>query len=357
MREHFGRRRMSDIQASDIAKYASIKQSEGFKGWTIKGQMTALSSVFSYSARHLGLVGSNPVSLLDHVERPSSEDESEKRILTGDELARLLSAVEPDYRSLFSLAAETGARLSEVLGLVWSEVDLENQTITLMSQLGRDRKRHPLKTKRSRRVLEVTPSLISTLRKLKLASQKSGPQDFVFLSRKGTPHDHRNIGGRVLSRAVKRAGLEAVERDGEVIVPAPSFHDLRHTHASALIAQNWDIAEISARLGHSSVATTLRIYAHQWDEANRSDERRSRLASLYGSPMEDLMERTDGDSGGTRGDERRAQHSASRGSRAHAGIAGDRLAIFHMREVAGSSPAVPTKALQIGVSLSFCVRE
>jgi hypothetical protein len=86
------------------------------------------------------------------------------------------------------------------------------KTITFTHQLGRDGKRHPLKTKRSRRTLEVTPSIIATLRKTKLAIPKSGEHDFVFLSRAGTAHDQRNIGGRVLSRAVKRAGLEAVTR-------------------------------------------------------------------------------------------------------------------------------------------------
>lgn len=136
LREHFANRRMTDVSPSDVAKYVSIKQAEGLKGWTIKGQMTVLSSIFSYAARHLGLVGVNPVSLLDSVERPNSDDESEKRILSPDELGRLLPAVEPGYRPLFSLAAETGARLSEILGLIWQEIDFEGQTILLTHQLG-----------------------------------------------------------------------------------------------------------------------------------------------------------------------------------------------------------------------------
>ena len=74
----------------------------------------------------------------------------------------------------------------------------------------------------------------------------------------GTPHDQRNIGGRVMARAVERAGLEAVQRDGRTVEPAPTFHSLRHSHGSALIAAGWDIEEISARLGHSNVATTQR---------------------------------------------------------------------------------------------------
>lgn len=281
--EHFGRARMSDITPKQVADYVSSQQDAGLKGWTIKGHLTVLSSVYRYSARHLGLVGTNPVSLLDRVERPSSDDEKPKRILTGDELARLLDALEDDWRPLFSVAAETGARLAEVLGLTWQDIDLESQTIAITHQLDRQGQRVPLKTKRSRRVLEVTASLVSMLRRIKLASTRSGQHDLVFLTKLGTPHDHRNVGGRVLSRAVKRAGLEAFERHGEVVSPAPTTHSLRHSHASALIASGWDIAEVSARLGHSSIATTQRIYVHQFDAAKRSDERRSRLTAIYGS--------------------------------------------------------------------------
>lgn len=87
----------------------------------------------------------------------------------------------------------------------------------------------------------------------------------------------------MLARAVKRAGLEVVEdRHGAVVLPAPTFHDLRHSHASALIAQGWDIEEVSARLGHANVGTTQRIYVHAFDAARRSDDRRTRLADLYG---------------------------------------------------------------------------
>jgi hypothetical protein len=153
-------------------------------------------------------------------------------------------------------------------------------------QLDRHVERRPLKTKRSRRTLEVTPRLISTLRALKLVTPYSGSHDLVFTTRTGSGHDHRNIGGRVLRRAVTRAGLEPVERDGIVIQPGPTFHSLRHSHASRLIAAGWDIEEVSARLGHSNVATTQREYVHEFDAARRSDERRNRLAALYGAPVE-----------------------------------------------------------------------
>ena len=57
-------------------------------------------------------------------------------------------------------------------------------------------------------------------------------------------------------------------------------------HASALIAQGWDIDSVSARLGHANITTTQRIYSHAYDADNRSDEPRAKLAALYGNPME-----------------------------------------------------------------------
>lgn len=202
-------------------------------------------------------------------------------MLTPDELRRLLDSVDERYRLIYELAAETGGRLAETLGLAWGEVDLDEQTVTFTHQLDRHGQRVPLKTKRSRRCVEVTPALVSKLRTAKLAADRTGPHELVFVTRNGTGHDHRNIGGRVLARAVKRAGLETVERDGQVVEHAPTFHNLRHSHGSALIAAGWDIEEVSARLGHSDVGTTQRAYVHAYDAARRSSGRRDRLAAMY----------------------------------------------------------------------------
>jgi integrase len=174
-----------------------------------------------------------------------------------------------------------GRSSRRVMRIVWSNVDFDAATLTFTHQLDRHGQRVALKTTRSRRCIEVTPALVAKLRKHKMASGRSGPHDLVFVSRGGTAHDHRNIAGRVLARAVKRAGLEAVMRDGEVIQHAPTFHNLRHSHGSALIASGWDIEEVSARLGHTNTATTQRAYIHAYDAARRSDQRRSRLTAMY----------------------------------------------------------------------------
>jgi integrase len=280
LNERFARARLVDIRPADVARFVVDQQTAGLKGWTIKGQLTVLNAVYRYASRHLGYVGTSPVALLDRFERPSGEDERPKRVLTAEELSRLLAAVDEPYRLIFELAAETGARLGEALGLVWGEIGLEARTVTFTHQLSSGQ-REALKTKRSRRCIGITPGLAAKLAAAKLAAWASGDHDYVFVTRTGTPHDHRNVGGRVLARAVTRAGLEAIEREGRVIAPAPTFHNLRHSHGSALIAAGWDIEEVSARLGHSNVGTTQRAYVHAYDAARRSEHRRERLATLY----------------------------------------------------------------------------
>lgn len=282
LRTHFVRTRLTAIRATHVAEYVKAKEAAGLKGWTIQGHLTVLSSVYQYATRHLGFAGSNPVSMLERIERPRvSEDERPKRILEEDELPRLIAAVDEPYRLAFEFAAETGSRLGEVLGILWREVDLDESTVTFTHQLDRHRRRVPLKTKRSRRSIDISPVLASKLRKAKIAAANSGPHDFVFVSRAGTPHDHRNIAGRVLARAVKRAGLQAADHANGGEHRAPTFHDLRHSHASKLINDGWDIATVSARLGHSEVATTMRVYIHEFERARRSADRRNRLAQLY----------------------------------------------------------------------------
>jgi integrase len=284
LRPRFGGRRLSDITPSDVAAFITSRQSEGAKGWTIKGELTVLSGIYQHASRHLRFVGGSPVAVLDRVERPSTEDQKPKRVLGSHELDRLLASVDEYHRLIFEFAAETGARLSEVLGIVWGEVDFDSGSVRFTHQLDRQGHRAPLKTRRSQRTIEITPHLTSKLRAARLAAAKSTDHDFVFVSRAGTPHDHRNIGGRVLARAIEKAGLGATERDGQILVPSPTFHNLRHSHGSALIASGWDIEEVSARLGHANVSTTARIYVHEYDVARRSQSRRDRLAAMYSEP-------------------------------------------------------------------------
>jgi integrase len=297
----FGRRRLDSIDTSDIARLVArmgtgsyrsevaqrtasrARGSEvesGYRAWTIRGTLTVCGRVFEYARGRMHWQGQNPVRDLQNGERPTS-DQRERRVLTRDELERLLAAADAHSLPVFAFAAGTGCRLGEVLGLKWRAIDLDAGTATISHQVDRHGGHVELKTKRSRRTIELPTELVAMLRGLKMAApaEHSGPDAYVFATRNGTPYQHRNISGRALSRAVKRAGLD---HDPEHL---PTMHSFRHSFASAWIASGGDVVELSAHLGHRDPSITMTTYSHEFEKAARSDARRTRLDGIFGNAL------------------------------------------------------------------------
>jgi integrase len=149
----------------------------------------------------------------------------------------------------------TGMRLQELLNLRWSDVDLPARTITVSVSKGR--------TAGSGRVLPLEPMLAVKLTKHRAEQNaqalRLGPDwqdgDFVFASQIGTAINPPNIRNRILKPLVKALGL-----------PAVTPHGLRHWYGSYLISLGVPITTVSALMGHSNPATTMRIYAHELRE-------------------------------------------------------------------------------------------
>jgi len=192
-------------------------------------------------------------------------------ILTPEQIAAVLRNAEPRYRDLLAVFAGTGARTGEVLGLTWADLDLAGRTARFAWQADRHGARVPLKTRNARRTLDLPGSLVTALSARKLAAEDTTPRALVFPSRVGTVLDHHRPGA-ALAVACKAAG-----------VPVVSPHALRHAHASALLAAGVDLAAVSRRLGHGSVAVTAEVYAHLLEDEGRRQGRRDKLDGLYGA--------------------------------------------------------------------------
>jgi len=201
LRAGFGLTRLADIGPTEVARYGSQRDA---KGWTVKGKMTVLSGVFTSAGRHLGFPRQNSVTLLDHVERPSSADEKPNRILAGDGLRACSPPSSPSTAS----SSRRPPRRAHGWPRRWASFAARSistrrpspsaTSLTAMAPASRGRPSDPA---HHRGHTVAHPKL----REHKLAS---GPHDLVFVTRVGTPHDHRNVGGRVMARAVKRAGLK-----------------------------------------------------------------------------------------------------------------------------------------------------
>jgi len=260
---YFGRRRLDQITAEDIASFITQMKRKKLKGWTISSALRPLSIILAQAARK-GRIPVNPMLQLERGERPSHDDQRAKRILTLEEMRALIAHADSEpYRCLLELMLTSGLRIGEALGLTVADLDPTHALVRVEYQLGRDGNRTLLKTQESRRAIDIPPPLMRRL--LALVTERGArfnPHAFVFATRTGTG----------LERKVARAALDRAVKAAKLAAPKPTLHDLRHSHASMLFALDHNLVAIQRRLGHRKPDTTLRVYAHEWrqNEAQRS---------------------------------------------------------------------------------------
>jgi integrase len=186
----------------------------------------------------------------------------EARTWTPDELRTFLAEMrEHHHRALFRLAAMTGLRRGELCGLRWADVDLDagrlvvRRTITTVNH---EPLEGAVKTARSRRGVELDAATVAGLRAHRarqlqerlLVGAGYRDRDLVFARPDGEPWNPDSV-GRAFARAIKRTTL-----------PRIRLHDLRHTHATHLLAAGVNMKIVSERLGHATVGFTLDVYGH-----------------------------------------------------------------------------------------------
>jgi integrase len=205
-----------------------------------------------------GLLVRNPAQ---HAAPPTPR-RGELRTWTADELRRFLDSLQDDRLcAAWRLAALTGMRRGEVLGLRWTDLDLDGgwlsvrQTLIVVDN-------HPQlsqpKTARGERRVALDPGTVASLRVHRKAQAAerlaAGPawthSDLVFSHQDGAPL-HPEYVRRLFDRHLQQAGL-----------PRIRFHDLRHTHATLALQAGVHPKVVSERLGHATVALTLDVYSH-----------------------------------------------------------------------------------------------
>lgn len=198
--------------------------------------------------------------------RKSYDDEQTKILLENLEL---LSSEDIKYKVAIILTVFTGVRLGELMGLEWQDVDFKNGIISInrssqyLTDMGVFTK--VPKTESSIREIAIHEFIIFLLEEYKLwyEEQKSiygelwTNSDKLFVQADGKPMHPSTI------------SKWFVKYVGQIGLPVINFHGLRHTNASLLVAQNIDIAAISARLCHAQISTTLDFYVHPLLSHNR----------------------------------------------------------------------------------------
>ncbi len=283
---YFGHFYINKIRPTDIMKFYDLlekdtqlvrkKDNNGAKtkkplsGKTILEHHRLLRAML-HKAVYWQLIVANPAERVQapkarKPKRKSYDDEQTKILLENLEK---LSIEETKYKVAIILTVFTGVRLGELMGLEWQDVDFKNGIISInrssqyLSDMGVFTKTP--KTESSIREIAIPEFIISLLEEYKLwyEDQKSiygelwTNSDRLFVQADGKPMHPSSI-SKWFVKYVSTIGL-----------PVINFHGLRHTNASLLVAQNVDIAVVSARLGHAQISTTLDFYVHPLLSHNR----------------------------------------------------------------------------------------
>jgi integrase len=174
------------------------------------------------------------------------------------------------------IALMTGMRKGEVLGLTWDNVDFEKKTIFVDKILDEDNQiQFRTKTATSKRVITIPDLLVRHLKEHKIKQEKElkkhnciNENNLVICTLRGKPVYGCNL-NRLLKSICERYNL-----------PILRFHDLRHTHATTLIADEVHFKIVQKRLGHKKSKTTLDRYSHVLPEMQQVAA--DRLDQLFG---------------------------------------------------------------------------
>lgn len=265
IKDYFSDIRIESISVSMMQQIV-LKLSKRYTAYSL--YLSVVNRVFKF-AMSLGIVQANPV---DRIIRPKQQPpKSEKIALTKEELNQFLTLAKEHARPVLYAAwhtlAYTGLRKGELLGLEWSDIDLDNKVISVQHNLvmvnGKYRIQSP-KTRKSIRKITIDDTTASVLKSWKLEQKKLFFKNGV----KNSNIVFSGSSGEYLDKSHFRVSLKKFLKRYDL--PAITVHGLRHTHASLLFEAGVEPKTISDRLGHANIQTTLDMYTHLNDN-QRSD--------------------------------------------------------------------------------------
>lgn len=183
--------------------------------------------------------------------------------LTADEFATLELMAPPQWRDLIHFLAISGCRWGEATALTFADLNRDATPPTIRIDKAWKHADHgvtlgPPKTVRGNRTIGLPVEAVNRLGRGK-------PGDLIFRAPKGVARvDYSHFWTRVWTPTVRRANdlAECAKHGVKPIGKRPRIHDLRHSHASWLIAAGVPLTVIQRRLGHESIKTTSDLYGH-----------------------------------------------------------------------------------------------
>lgn len=247
LKVYFSGRELGNLKRADVRGYIEHRKAHGVTGATINREVGLLSGSINYARKEWDWEIPNPAERMR-----LNEGEGRKRFASVAEVTALINAAEgnrhaPYLADLIRLAINTGCRRGELLGLRWSQVDLNAGTLKLE---GKDTKSGKA------RIVPLNQDARRALQSRARYRAENCPDSLrVFCRRSGAGVASVKTSW---TKVLRKAGLEDFH-----------FHDLRHTCGSWLVQSGVPLAAVKEVLGHSTIRMTER-YAHHAPENIRA---------------------------------------------------------------------------------------
>lgn len=283
----FGIYRLKSITPQMLQNFINEKMINGFSRSSLEQFMNVIRSSFKYAVYPGGFIKENPSIFLKAPRMNNNDEKSNKAsrvVLTLNQVNRILKHFKNSkFYIPILIGFHTGARIGEVTGLTWNDINLEKKTLTINKQIIFIEGKWCLcdtKTLGSNRTIKIGDTLVDALKNLKerhLSNKKYYENEYTstFLEKQEIDDVVYNVICESKEFYPRDLGSQFVccKENGELFTPNTikymsrvinyklnirfNFHSLRHTHATMLLEAGANIKDIQDRLGHTRVETTL----------------------------------------------------------------------------------------------------
>jgi integrase len=253
---------LSEITVAEVDRYKQAKVREGkLAPPQINKSLKRLSQILDVAVDY-GHLPSNPAASKGG-RRRVKESAPRRTWVEPEQLMALLDAAPKRHRAVLATLAGAGLRVGELCALDWRDIDLATGTLTVQES----------KTPAGRREVDLPSGLVTELWTLAATSPQTGPDDPVFLGRRGTRQTPDNVGRRLKS-AIKRANAQLEAVGIAPISGRVSPHSLRRTFASLRYACGDDPVYVAEQGGWADPSFPIKVYA-------KAVRRRERLSGAH----------------------------------------------------------------------------
>jgi integrase len=179
------------------------------------------------------------------------------RFYSGEEAKKIIDAAHDPYRTMFAIAAMTGLRAGEILGLMLEDIDLDRKVLHIRRSVWCGTVQ-TVKSKSSRAPLPMPQPLAEIIRGF-LAAWRPNSTKLLFTNRLGRPYNANKVVQKGLWPILEKLGIEHC-----------GLHAFRHTHTSLLLEVGASPTVAQAQLRHSDARNALGVYGHVIGDSQRN---------------------------------------------------------------------------------------